>query len=107
LRPPGFTARNVTVFNAPAVDYTLSAAARQSSIVTESGPAAEAVVDVYVGGGLTQNDVTSSYAGCVFNSSSGGVALTYRCRDLPIGDTHITFSANKSGAHAWGREGWH
>ncbi|KIY93167.1 hypothetical protein MNEG_14796 [Monoraphidium neglectum] len=93
----GFTARNITVFNAPAVDYTLSAAARQSSIVTESGPAAEAVVDVYVGGGLTQNDVTSSYAGCVFTGSSGGVALTYRCRDLPIGDTHITFSANKSG----------
>jgi hypothetical protein len=94
---PGFSASNVTVFNAPHVSYSLGGFARESSIVIESGLVGQAVIDVYVSGGLTQDDVTSSYDGCAFNSSGAEGALTYVCSNLQIGNTEITFSANKDG----------
>jgi hypothetical protein len=105
IPPPGFTAKNTTVFSVPHVSYSLSAAACQSSIVIGSGLVGQAVVDVQIAGGLTRDDVIPSRGGCAFNGSSVEGTLTYVCRDLPIGSTDITFSANKTGARLHGREG--
>ncbi|KAI8464953.1 MAG: hypothetical protein J3K34DRAFT_489498 [Monoraphidium minutum] len=86
---------NSTQITVRSFNYTIAAVPRKASLAVTAGSTADFMIDVTLGGDLTEADVLVNNTACAFSSKVDEDTYLFVCKALPAGRTPITFTVDK------------